>query len=150
VTCLSIDEIVKMILEYGLEEKVVSLAYGFGLIYIPVSMVHSFVANESSCNGTIAECLTTIDYFVRAHPPMSVKKYTIKQLEKYKNASMTICNWKCYVDCVDSQLIDIENAVDISEFYIKKGIKVTSSKGYCDEANDLDTQKKGCYEKLSA
>jgi len=143
VTCLSIDEIIQVIINFNLEKNIVNLGYDFGLIYIPASLIDSVLYNARGCFGSIEKCLSEQISYSRVRPPVAVKKIGSKELNSTKS-----CNWKCFVDCMDA---NIENeyqvSVDISSFFEAKGIKIQKTNGYCNKENTKEIEKIGCYEK---
>src|SRR5690348_3171124 len=53
VTCIATDDIINFIISRNLEDKVVSLGYGFGFMYIPAAKMVEFLKYERTCRTTI-------------------------------------------------------------------------------------------------
>jgi len=129
VLCLSDIDIIELITDYRLEDKIVSLAYGFGLVYIPTSLLETFFNGQIRCQLPIDSCLssgsTFKNIFIKIHPPFAVHKNTISHIghdEKHD------CDYKCFVDCKDaahSRSYDYQKIyLNVTQFFTRKGIGV--------------------------
>jgi len=149
VLCMSEMDIIDVILKYGLQRRIVSLAYGFGLVYIPRVYLDKFLFALARCNSAIDSCLSSKlmrDAFIKIHPPFAVHKNTkshINHDEKHK------CNWKCFIDCKDAAHERTEDYhklyLNVTPYFNSRGIGILDMYifGHC---NISPIDKNLCYD----
>jgi len=154
VTCISTNEIINIILMNKLEDKIVSLAYGFGLMYIPVGKLKEFIRLENNCRKTLDTCLydriALRQIVIKVHPPLAVHRNTVNYLNITDDLNSN-CDWNCFVDCHDISLGSKNRTnilLNITDFYQNKGIKIIDlyNRAYCNDQylNRDEDMKIGC------
>ena len=94
--CVSDALLLDVIFEAGMQDRILTVAYGGGAYVTPVWLIPTFVSVLELCTVAIDECFDLFPTLRRLSPPLYTHYETVSMM-----GHAHACNLKCFVDCKD-------------------------------------------------